>query len=190
MKSANMAEEEEATARLEQERLENEEKIEEKVKDLVGRIVLGLEERKDLLKYVGAFAKKETVTRMMVDNLRKEVENYNKLDDLDTKFADTYTDWIVCCGKSSDQLEQENHPWKPSVVEPMFDESGDLKDKVLSLFKKVKEQFPNNQKVINYLDFIDTVRVEGFDIAGSEGRSETVGVGKGDDYVKRKIPMV
>ena len=187
---AKQAEEEEGAARLEKERLENEEKIEEKVKDLAGRIVLGLEERKDLLKYVGAFAKKETITRMMVDNLRKEVENYNKLDDLDSKFAENYTDWLVCCGKSSDQLEQENHPWKPSDMEPMFDVSGDLKDKVLSLFKKVKEQFPNVQKVINYLDFIDNVPVAGFDGAGSGGRSETVGVGKGDDYVKRKIPMV
>ena len=172
-------------------RLENEAR-EKKVKDLASSIVIGLEDREDLLKYVRPFAKKENVTRLMVDNLRKEVENYNKLDDLDTRIAENYSDWLVCCGKSSEELEGDNHAWKPSVMEPKFDTSGEIKDKVLVVFRKIKEQYPKHQKVINYLDFIDIGPVPGFGGGGGSegGRSETVGAGKGDEYVKRKIPRL
>ena len=170
---------------------------EEKAKTLATRIDDCIDNRAELLKYVESFSKKGKVSRKMLDALQEKVSDYDKLVDYDSRLAIDHDNWLVCCGVTEEQLEQESHRLRPSVIDPLFDHSGEIKDKVKELFKTIKEQYPKEQKVIDYLDFIDVrpTTLDGIDVTrsrvGSGGsRSETVGVGRGEDYIKKKLPKL
>ena len=72
-----------------------------------------------------------------------------------------------------------------------FAESGDILDKVKEAFKGIKEMYSDKQVVIDYLDFVDTPLKsgDGSDIS-DKVTSVTVALGKGEEYVKAKLPKL
>ena len=108
---------------------------EEKAKTLATRIDDCIDNRAELLKYVESFSKKGKVSRKMLDALQEKVSDYDKLVDYDSRLAIDHDNWLVCCGVTEEQLEQESHRLRPSVIDPLFDHSGEIKDKVKELFQ-------------------------------------------------------
>ena len=93
-------------------------------------------------------------------------------------------------GKTEDELEEASDPIRPSLIEASFEESGSVLDKVDEVFKGIKAQYPDKQQVIDYLDFVDKPLKEQSKEQANSGGSETVTSGRGDDYVKAKLPKL
>ena len=132
----------------------------------------------------------------MVNELGVIVSLFTELKDIEREISEKYSEWLLVCGKSEAELEDADDPLKPSVMDTEIEDIGELLDKVVETFKKVKEQYPEKQEVLDYLDFLDTVPKQqdlgqklNHSPSGSVA-SESVALGRGEQYLKTKIPIL
>ena len=113
---------------------------------------------------------------------------YRDLKDIEKSISQTYSEWSLVCGKTEEQLENENHLLKPSLIDQEIDDIGNLIDKVEATFKSVKQQYPDKQEIIDYLDFVDSVpkqRDSAHLSPTHSGSSESAALGKGKQYLQK-----
>ena len=147
-------------------------------------------------KRLAAFSSVTGVSRRMVNELGVIVSLFTELKDIEREISEKYSEWLLVCGKSEAELEDADDPLKPSVMDTEIEDIGELLDKVVETFKKVKEQYPEKQEVLDYLDFLDTVPKQqdlgqklNHSPSGSVA-SESVALGRGEQYLKTKIPIL
>ena len=145
-------------------------------------------------KELQVFSKITNVTRRCLANVGHLVSNYYRLKDAEAKLAKVHSRFLIYCGKSEEALESENHALKSSYADSIFDEWGEILDNCKIAFKLVKDKYPESDMVVNYLDFVDgktvATKVEKDGSVGSFNSSESAAVGKGEDYVKKKVPKI
>ena len=145
-------------------------------------------------KELQVFSKITNVTRRCLANVGHLVSNYYRLKDAEAKLAKVHSRFLIYCGKSEEALESENHALKSSYADSIFDEWGEILDNCKIAFKLVKDKYPESDMVVNYLDFVDgktvATKVEKDGSVGSFNSSESAVVGKGEDYVKKKVPKI
>ena len=137
-----------------------------------------------------AFSNVSVVSRRMLNEIGVIVSLYRELKDIEQRISQKFSEWLIVCGKTEDELENENCPLKPSLIDKEIDDIGILVDKVEST---VKQQYPEKQEVIDYLDFIDAVPKQRSSSHGSSVRSnssESAALGKGKEYLQTKIPIL
>ena len=154
-----------------------------------------IEERVKPMRILAEFSKKTVVSRKMLAGIQSTVTIFTQLKDSDARFSILHSDWLDCCGKNEEQLEEEQNPLRPSEIDPKFEASGAVLDNAEEVFKLIKQQYPSKVEVIDYLDFVDKLPGpvnKGGSVLGSQSdnRSETAGLGKGEQYVKDKIPKL
>ena len=126
-----------------------------KAESLQQEIAKVVKERIEPIRAIKAFGSRSTVSRMMLNSLVSIVNRFTTLKDLENRYAILQFDWLLYCGKTEEQLEEEEHPQRPSIVETEMEVVGEIIDKAEEMFQKIKEVYPKNQVVIDHLDFID-----------------------------------
>ena len=140
-----------------------------------------------------AFSNVTGVSRRMLNEIGVIVNLYRDLKDIEKSISQTYSEWLLVCGKTEEQLENESHLLRPSLIDQEIDDIGNLIDKVEATFKSVKQQYPDKQEIIDYLDFVDSVpkqRDSAHLSPTRSGSSESAALGKGKQYLQKKIPIL
>ena len=75
----------------------------------------------------------------MLNELGEIVTRYKELEDIEREIAGKYRKWLVWCGKEQTELEQEENPLCPSIIDKEIDEAGELLYKVAETFNLVKQ---------------------------------------------------
>ena len=133
---------------------------------------------------------------MILAGIQNKVSLYTKLKDSDSRLEHLFAEWLFCCGKTEEQLEEQSHQLRPSEVSAKFEESGEILENTLKVFKMIKQEYPNQQEVIDYLDFIDNQsrfrerNGSGSGQSSERVASESAALGRGEDYTKEKIPKL
>ena len=144
-----------------------------------------------------AFSSVTGATRRMLNELGAIVTLFRDLKDIEKDVSAKYSEWLLVCGKNEADLEAEDNPLKPSVIDEEIEDVGKLVDKVEEAFKLVKQQYPEKQEVIDYLDFIDMAPIQ-LDLGRSQHQrspsnsnvSEPAALGGGEEYLRAKIPIL
>ena len=161
--------------------------LQQQITDLINGSGLGKKE-------LEVFSKLTNITRRTLAGVGNTVGIYYKLKDDESKLAKLYSRFIVCCDKTEEVLETENHALGASYIDTVFEEWGQIIDDSKKVFKMIKDKFPDNELVINYLDFVDgkTVTVVGRrdSFSNSVDSSESAALGKGEEYAKKKVPKL
>ena len=152
--------------------------------------------RVEIKKLLLSFSNATVVTRRMLNELGEIVTRYKELEDIEREIARKYRKWLVVCGKEQTELEQEENPLCPSIIDKEIDEAGELLDKVEEIFKLVKQKYTEKQAVIDYLDFVesDPKQLEKDKNSNASptnsDMSQSAALGKGEEYLKTKIPIL
>ena len=107
-----------------------------------------------LCKKLSLFANKEMFTRRDLVTLADIIAVYTELNDVEVNLARVYKVYLEILGKPEVEVEASSDPLKPSVIDSLLINSGTVISKSLSKFKLMKEQHPDSQQVITYLDFV------------------------------------
>ena len=107
-----------------------------------------------LCKKLSLFANKEMFTRRDLVTLADIIAVYTELNDVEVNLARVYKVYLEILGKPEVEVEASSDPLKPSVIDNLLINSGTVISKSLSKFKLMKEQHPDSQQVITYLDFV------------------------------------
>ena len=156
-------------------------------------IVALLSEREKPVRLLKSFAAVTVVTRQMLAGLQNKVSLYRQLKDLDTKLDLLHSDWLDSCGKTVEELESAEDGLRPSLISTKFEESGEILDLVEAAFRRIKEKYADKQAVIDYLDFVDKpIMNKSRDNSADSRESSSLSVnsGKGEEYVKAKLPKL
>ena len=159
-------------------------------KDKMNSVIV---EREKVVRILKRYANTSaSVSRQMLAGLQNKVSMYYQLKESDKCLDKLHTDWLDTLTESDiEKLETENDPLRPSLILSKFDESGEVIDNVESTFKKIKETYPDKQDVIDYLEFIEKPLKDVPSTENSHDSSSTsLASGKGEEYVKAKIPKL
>ena len=99
-----------------------------KAEDLLTQLNNNLAERKANYLILKAFTQKQTISRSDRASLNNYVEAFNNLKTYDSAMGLAHSQFILVCGKSDKQLEDEKHAWAPSMAENLFEESEKVAD--------------------------------------------------------------
>ena len=148
-------------------------------------ITKSLKGRAKHYKVTKPFAEKVSITRQDLLLLDNVVKSYDALLEIDRKLAVDHAAWITVCGKTSEQLDQENHKFSPKNMTDLFEQYCEVSDKVEEQFKQILIQFPEKTDVKTFLSKFkeNTSTVRDFDLNSQCS-------GKGADYAKQKIPKL
>ena len=83
--------------------------------------------------------------------VQNKVSLYTKVKELDVNLEYLHSEWLDCCGLTVDELEEQSHALRPSLINKKFDESGDIIDNVEAAFKSIKKAWPEKQVVVDHL---------------------------------------
>ena len=97
-----------------------------KAEDLLTQLNNNLAERKAHYLILKAFTQKQTISRSDRASLNNYVEAFNSLKTYDSAMGLAHSQFILVCGKSDKQLEDEKHAWAPSMAENLFEESENM----------------------------------------------------------------
>ena len=161
--------------------------------DLAQQITQLLQDREKPLRILKTFSSVSPVTRRMLVGVQNKVSLYTKVKDMDTKLDYLYSEWLDCCDKSTEELEGDSDPLRPSVLTSKFSESGEIIDSVEAAFKVIKDKFTDKQVVIDHLDFIDHIpksKSRDSSVGSDKGNSVSVAFGRGEEYIKAKLPKL
>ena len=161
--------------------------------DLAQQITQLLQDREKPLRILKTFSSVSPVTRQMLVGVQNKVSLYTKVKDMDTKLDYLYSEWLDCCDKSTEELEGDSDPLRPSVLTSKFSESGEIIDSVEAAFKVIKDKFTDKQVVIDHLDFIDHIpksKSRDSSVGSDKGNSVSVAFGRGEEYIKAKLPKL
>ena len=155
-------------------------------------IVALLKEREKPIRLLRTFASVNVVSRQMLAGVQNKVSLYTQLKDLDTKLDLLHSEWLDTCGKTVEELESQSDGLRPSVIASAFEESGSVLDLVETAFKNIKEKYPEKQVVVDFLDFIDKPlkNLSREQSPSSQKSSVSVHSGKGEEYVRAKLPKL
>ena len=152
--------------------------------------------RKGTFEYVKRFAETTVISRRVVNATGKAIEEFNKLLEYDKQLAEDYTEWLVVCGKSDEELNLENHEWCPQKIDPLFEEFDRVKVASEANFKQILTDY-NDHLVVQdcYRNFKigkASSAQPGWNVPFllETVPSGSVASGKGDEYVKRKVPEI
>ena len=144
--------------------------------------------RKSTFEYVKRFADTTVISRRVVNATSKSAEEYNKLLEYDKQLAEEYSEWLVLCGKSDAELNEENHDWSPQKVDPLFEEFDRVKLAAESNFKQILTDYSDHPVV---QDCCRSLKIgEPVKDPLPSLLSGSVASGKGDEYVKKKVPEI
>ena len=155
-------------------------------------IVALLKEREKPIRLLRTFASVNVVSRQMLAGVQNKVSLYTQLKDLDAKLDLLHSEWLDTCGKTVEDLESQNDVLRPSAIASAFEESGSVLDLVETAFKNIKEKYPEKQVVVDFLDFIDKPlkNLSREQSPSSQKSSVSVHSGKGEEYVRAKLPKL
>ena len=111
---------------------------------LLESITEGLKGRAKHYKVTKPFAEKTAITRQDLLLLDSVVKSYEALCEIDAKIAENHAAWLVACGKTSEQLNNENHNLSHKNMGDLLEQYCDISDKVEDQFKKILEHYPEN----------------------------------------------
>ena len=77
-----------------------------------------------------AFSSVTGATRRMLNELGAIVTLFRNLKDIEKDVSAKYSEWLLVCGKNEADLEAEDNPLKPSVIDEEIEDVGKLIDKV------------------------------------------------------------
>ena len=137
----------------------------EDARQLLESITEGLKGRAKHYKVTKAFAEKTAIGRQDLLLLDSVVKSYDALCKMDAKIAENHAAWLVACGKTSEQLDNENHNLSPKNMGDLLEQYCDISDKVEAQFKQILEQYPENIAVETHLArFKDEFGSQDFDL--------------------------
>ena len=84
-----------------------------------------------------AFIKKEAVTRGDLIRLKSLVTSSDAFKVIDKQLTVAQRKWLAVCGKSEEDLDNEEDTFSPSIFEPMLDQFGEEQDKLEDQFLKI-----------------------------------------------------
>ena len=150
-----------------------------------------LTDRQRPLRMLKEFSKNTSgsVSRQALAGVANKVHLRQQIETLDNQLDAQYYEWLDCCGQTSEDLESAVDPLRPSLIASKFEESGEILDKVDEIFKKIKDQYPDKQVVIDYLDFIDKSVKEKPDALPTQ-KSASEGSSRDEEYIKAKLPKI
>ena len=118
-----------------------------------------VEQRKPVLVQVEGFSKRQTIVRRTLNSLNTKVADYQNLIDLDTKLSTEFEYWLNMCGVSEQQLENDGHQFRPSVIDEILGHSEAVLTAVKCLFVKIRDQFSKDdskdEAVLETLEFLN-----------------------------------
>ena len=156
----------------------------EDAEQLLESITEGLKGRAKHYKVTKPFAEKTVITRQDLLLLDSVVKSYEALCEIDAKIAENHAAWLVACGKTSEQLDNENHNLSPKNMGDLLEQYCDVSDKVEDHFKKILEQYPEKTAVKTHLArFKEEFGTQDFDLNSKVSS-------RGADYARQKIPKI
>ena len=160
--------------------------------NLSNSIQQNLNDREKPLRMLNQFASQSNASRAMLAAVQNKVSLYTKVKELDVNLEYLHSEWLDCCGLTVEELEEQSHALRPSLINKKFDESGDIIDKVEAAFKSIKKAWPEKQVVVDHLDFVDGDNkvVEETKEHSDPGSSVSVAQGKGKAYIVAKFPKL
>ena len=151
----------------------------------------GLKARSKFYKLTKPFAEKSVVTRGDLLLLEGCVASYDALKVIDKKLALDYHDWLSCCGKTAEDLETENHKFRPSEFGNLLDQYCEVSDKVEEQFDKILSQYPNKAEVLASLSRFKPDLVPDLSMPKDlDDDLKSTFSGRGADYAKSKLPKI
>ena len=163
--------------------------------DLAKDINKLLGDRAKPLRMLETFSATSAVSRQCLAAVQNKVTLYTLVGDMDIRLDYLHSEWLDCCGKTTEELEDESNPLSPNKMVTHLDKSGEILDKVEEVFKNIKQKYPNKQVVIDHLDFVDSPLPKpgaGGDgsVVSGKSPSVTINLGKDEEYVKAKLPKL
>ena len=157
------------------------------IEDLRQRVEDALSVRKEPYRVLQQFISKQKISRLTLETLPKLTSDYHKLEELDSQLAVDYTSWLSVVDEKA--LEDTGDNLASSKVEALFEEFGEVKDKVVELFSTLANLYPTHHKIKEYLKFLpcssDLQHLPPLPKSSASSAS-----GKGEAYVKSKIPKI
>ena len=167
---------------------EGESDKEEGAEELHKNITDGLKKRAKHYKITKPFAEKDPITRRDLLLLAECVRNYDALKVIDEKLMVDHVKWLAVCGKSAEDLNNEDHNFSPKNFDILMDQYCETSDKVEAQFEKILEQFPDKTEVIAHLT---RFRAPGnINNPGYQDDLVSTLSGKGGEYAKQKLPAI
>ena len=119
------------------------------------------------------------------------VASYDALKVIDKKLALDYHDWLSCCWKTAEDLETENHKFRPSEFGNLLDQYCEVSDKVEEQFDKIISQYPNKAEVLASLSRFKPDLVPDLSMPKAlDDDLKSTFSGRGADYAKSKLPKI
>ena len=154
--------------------------------DLRQRVEDTLSIREEPYKVLKQFISKNKISRLTLETLQKLTSDYHKLEELDSQLAVDYTSWLSLVDEQA--LEDSADALASTKVEALFEEFGEVKDKVVELFTTLAKQYPEHHKVKEYLKFLPQHDIQNLPPLPKSSASSVSG--RGEAYVKAKIPKI
>ena len=145
-----------------------------------------IEDRSETYEAVKYFVTRR-VNRLTLEGLEKYASDYHKLDEFDSQLSTEYTAWVSKVNE--EDLETADDILAPSKIEALFEEYGVTKDKAVEMFTQIVQTFASHMKVKEHLKFL-TNQVSALDLPLPPSKEGSSVSGKGESYVKAKIPKI
>ena len=68
-------------------------------------------------KWLSAFSKLAGLSRRMLNELSLIVSLFREFKYIERDISEKFSEWLLVCGKSETELEDENNPLKPSLID-------------------------------------------------------------------------
>ena len=104
---------------------------------------------------LSVFSDRNLITRSEIVTLNDIAGIYTELNDVEAKLVRNLKSYLNSANVTEEEAETCDDLIKPSQIESLLGQSGKVIDDSLEKFKRIKQQYPNSPKVIQYLDFVD-----------------------------------
>ena len=108
-----------------------------------------------LMTKLSVFSDRNLITRSEIVTLNDIAGIYTELNDVEAKLVRNLKSYLNSANVTEEEAETCDDLIKPSQIESLLGQSGKVIDDSLEKFKRIKQQYPNSPKVIQYLDFVD-----------------------------------
>ena len=108
--------------------------------DLAKDINKLLGDRAKPLRMLETFSSTTAVGRQCLAAVQNKVTLYTLVGDMDIRLDYLHSEWLDCCGKTAEELEDESNPLSPDKMVAHLDKSGEILDKVEEVFKNIKQK--------------------------------------------------
>ena len=131
--------------------------IDPSTQSLVKNLSNDKETHSKLVKKLSPFSERELISRREIVSLIDTVAAYTELKDIEVNLVRNLDKFLSANHISEEQAETSVlQITKPSEIDSLLEVSGKVLENSLNKFKKIKTQFPDEQQVLDHLDFVQT----------------------------------